>query len=471
MRLFSTFRRFVRGRLPGQAVIQITTRCNARCMQCGMRADQDFPRHSLDADVVERILETASSLDMQAVSFTGGEPLLDIPRLTDMIRRAKKHRIPYIRTGTNGFIFQRHNAPDFHDRMRRIADDLLESGLRNFWISLDSSDPAIHEKNRGLPGVVEGIAKALPIFHRSGLYPSVNLGINRLCGGHIPALDGGNSSECFQRGFVEAFTRFFSFALDLGFTMANCCYPMSDETHAVYQATSSDKCIRFSSDEKLSMLQALREVVPVFRSRIRIFTPLSSLDALIRQSRGEETQTYACRGGQDFLFVDATKGHAYPCGYRSSEDMGPFWELRALPRDHQECRRCDWECFRDPSEMFGPIGMALSNPLEVIRKFSSRRDFFATWLTDLRYYAACDTFDGTKPMRSEKIARFAYDPRTPELLAVSCATALAAAMNHPRCVLGDAFESGPNPLECYDQDETSRHNDGDKRNTVWIGKK
>jgi len=360
-------------------------------------------------------LETVARLGMQAVSFTGGEPLLDFPRLTGMIRSAKKLGIPYIRTGTNGFIFQRHEAPDFEDRMSRMADELLESGIRNFWISLDSCDPSIHEANRGLPGVVRGMAKALPAFHRSGLFPSVNLGINRLCGGRIPALDGPFDPQAFREGFAVAFTRFFSFATDLGFTIANCCYPMSDEEGAVYQATSTDPFIRFSPDEKKAMLLALKDVVPAFRSRIRLFTPLSALDALISQAGDDAEQTYACRGGLDFFFVDATRGHAYPCGYRSGEDLGPFWELRDLPHGHPTCRRCDWECFRDPSELLGPFGTALTNPVEVVRKFLARPGLYGSWLTDLRYAMACDVFDGTRPMRPEKLARFAPRAAMPQL--------------------------------------------------------
>jgi len=406
MKFLSTCRALFRGRLPGQAVIQITTRCNARCVQCGMSVDHAFPRHNLDAQVVDRILETASRLGMQAVSFTGGEPLLDLPRLTGMIRRAKKLGIPYIRTGTNGFVFQRYEAPDFADRMRRMADELLECGIRNFWISLDSSDPDIHETNRGLPGVVRGMARALPILHRCGLYPSVNLGINRLCGGRIEALNGPFDPLGFRQGFDEAFRRFFTFATDLGFTIANCCYPMSDEEGAVYQATSSDPFVSFSQEEKKAMLEALFAVVPRFRPYIRLFTPLSSLDALIRQADGDSGHTYPCRGGLDFFFVDATAGHAYPCGYRSDEDLGPFWELKDLPSGEAACRRCDWECFRDPSELLGPFGMALTNPLEVLRTFSSRPELARLWLSDLRYYLACDFFDGTKPLRLGKLAGF-----------------------------------------------------------------
>jgi MoaA/NifB/PqqE/SkfB family radical SAM enzyme len=420
MSLLATCRSLARGRLPGQAVIQVTTRCNARCVQCGMSADRAYQRHSLDTETVERILDTAARLGMQAVSFTGGEPLLDFDRLTAMIRSARKRGIPYVRTGTNGFIFQRHEAPDFPDRMRRTAEALLESGVRNFWISLDSCDPEIHEANRGLPGVVRGIAKALPVFHGCGLYPSVNLGINRQCGGRISALNGPFEPGRFREGFALAFTRFFSFAEELGFTIANCCYPMSEEEEAVYHATSSDPFIHFEPAEKKAMLQALRDVVPEFRPRIRLFTPLSSLDALIAQAEGAAERTYACRGGSDFLFVDASKGHAYPCGYRSGEDLGPFWELRDLPEDHEACRRCDWECFRDPSELFGPMGAALTSPATALRKFASGPVRFSTWLTDLRYYLACDTFDGTRPMRPEKLARFAGRVGEGECVAAAC---------------------------------------------------
>ena len=125
------------------------------------------------------------------------------------------------------------------------------------------------------------------------------------------------------------------------------------------------------------------------------------------------------RGGSDFLFIDATRGHAFPCGYRSEDDLGPFWELRDLPEEACDCRRCDWECFRDPSELLGPFGAALTSPVEMFRKFSSRPGAFGTWLTDLRYYLACDTFDGTRPMRAERLERFGRPVNDPAPASVS----------------------------------------------------
>jgi hypothetical protein len=88
-----------------------------------------------------------------------------------------------VRTGTNGFLFREHDRPDFASRMADLAKILVASGFNAFWISVDSADADLHEINRGLPGVIQGIKKALPILHDHGLFPAANLGINRLTGG------------------------------------------------------------------------------------------------------------------------------------------------------------------------------------------------------------------------------------------------------------------------------------------------
>ena len=173
------------GEFPGQLVIQITDRCNASCPQCGMRVTESFKRTSLSSREIYQILEDASRKRFQAVSFTGGEPFLDMERLIDLIDYAGKLGIPYIRTGTNGFIFRNPNRPDFEKKISNIAQALSKTNVRNVWISIDSSIPYVHEEMRGFEGVVEGIKRALPLFHENGIYPSANLGINRNIGGSL----------------------------------------------------------------------------------------------------------------------------------------------------------------------------------------------------------------------------------------------------------------------------------------------
>ncbi len=387
------------GRMPGQLVIQYTDRCNARCPQCGMRITESFRRSRLDSDVVKRIIDSARKKGMQAVSFTGGEPFLYFYEIVELIQYAGDAGIRYTRTGTNGFLFMNSHKPDYEAKITRIAEILAATGLYNFWISMDSADAAVHEEMRGLPGVVAGIKKALPIFHKHGIYPSANLGINRNTGG-FPLPDVSNSLR-FYKSMREAFRKFYMTTIDLGFTMVNACYPMSlepgstDGLHAVYGASSEAPLIQFSPDEKSLVFKALFDTIPEFRSKIRIFSPRSSLYSLLRQYTVGEEYCYPCRGGIDFFFVDAKGGNTYPCGYRGDENLGKFWgPVLRNGNEGASCKKCDWECFRDPSELFGPLQSLFSRPVAFFERVLKDRAYIGLWLEDLRYSSACGFFNG-----------------------------------------------------------------------------
>lgn len=220
---------FFKGRLPGQLVIQYASHCNADCPQCGMRRSNSFKRSRLDKDMVKKLIDDGARKGVLALSLTGGEPLLFLDDIIELIDHATRAGIRYVRTGTNGFLFMGSDHPDFEARMTALATRLANTKLYTFWVSLDSADPEEHERMRGLPGVVRGIEKALPIFHAHGVYPAVNLGINRNTGGHAPRLyEPGLGREEFAALFCQAFHRFYSFVHGLGFTIVNACYPMSD---------------------------------------------------------------------------------------------------------------------------------------------------------------------------------------------------------------------------------------------------
>jgi hypothetical protein len=268
---------------------------------------------------------------------------------------------------------------------------------------------------RGLPGVISGIEKALPIFHEHGIYPSANLGINRnIC------LDAGRNGSPsishsleFYELFRDAFSVFYSFVIDMGFTIANACYPMSNDANedngliAAYAATSDARLVQFTNDEKPLLFKALFDTIPLYRPKIRIFSPRSSLYSLIRQYTVGEEYCYPCRGGTDFFFVDAKEGAAYPCGYRGDENLGKYWEINIKDlKTAASCRKCDWECFRDPSELMGPLSSLFSEPLTAVKKFVKDRDFARLWLQDISYFRACNFFNAEKPPDYRKLADF-----------------------------------------------------------------
>ena len=105
--------------------------------------------------------------------------------------------------------------------------------------------------------------------------------------------------------------------------------------------------------------------------------------------------------------VDAQEGNTYPCGYRGNENLGKLWDLDLSALDTQTaCLQCDWECFRDPSELFGPILHGLSHPIDLFREFRRDPQYFRLWLSDLKYYQACNFFDGRIPPDTIRLRNF-----------------------------------------------------------------
>ena len=400
---------FASGRVPGQLVMQYTDYCNAHCPQCGMRVSNKFKRHTLGRERAKEIIRTAAEKGFAALSFTGGEPFLYLDDICYLSRFAARQGIEYIRTGSNGFVFSASDQADFAARMHKIAEQLEDTPIRNIWISIDSCDARIHEQMRGLPGVMQGIEKALPIFAAHGIYLSANLGINRNFAG-IPTTD-----ELSVDDFMRGFERFYRHVVDLGFTIANVCYPMwSDEGEstdaAVYAATTSERITWFSHKEKLALFRALFETISQQRHLLRIFTPRASLHALIRQYEGSPELSSPCRGGLDFFFVDSKDGEVYPCGYRGAERLGDLSALDLRTCSSVECRRCDWECFRDPSELFAPLTGLCSSPLQLFRRMRKDPTFFKLWWEDLSYYRACHYFNGRIAPEPKRLSDWKLEP-------------------------------------------------------------
>ena len=407
----------LRGRLPGQLVIQYSNQCNADCPQCGMRRSRQINRYTLGREQAKRLIDSAAANGIRALSLTGGEPLLFLDDIVELTTHAGRAGIPCVRTGTNGFLFRNSDRPDFHSDIARIAEKLASTPLYTFWISIDSADPASHERLRGLSGVIRGIGKALPIFHEHGIYPAVNLGVNRAIGSidaqpYLSQL----GRETFLQRFKDGFAAYYRLATDLGFTMANACYPMSGDpdigtdSHdatagSTYGAISSDAIIHFSREEKSLIYQALFETIPKFRGTLRIFSPRCSLHGLIKKHEEQRPSLFPCRGGIDFFFADCRKGMILPCGYLDNprEALPP---RNKRPGAITSCEQCDWECFRDPSDLLGPFAEFFSNPCTLLPKIIREPHFFRLLQEDLRYYRACGFFNGRLPPRLPAMLRF-----------------------------------------------------------------
>jgi MoaA/NifB/PqqE/SkfB family radical SAM enzyme len=367
-----------------------------------MRKTARIERRKLNEKQIRNILDQCRKNGIDAVSLTGGEPFFDPPEAAGLLDYAGRRGINYLRSGTNGYMFARGGQAAGTEKTQEFVKTLAATGIRNFWISLDSADTQTHENMRGLPGVVEGIKNALPVFHAHGIFPAVNLGINRnIPGSPISPVRGPEDKERFFESMRNGFTAFFTKALSLGFTMANVCYPMSSvqeelaEAAAAYGAISDDETVNFSAEELRLVFKALLEVIPEFRNSIRIFTPLSVLHALSQKDR---TSLFPCLGGCRYFYLDSG-GRLYPCGYRGGEDLGEDLgkAVRQARKAKPLCAKCHWECFRDPSQLFGIARYIIRHP---VRAFITQRidpAMLKLWGRDIRYYIKCDFFNGRKP--------------------------------------------------------------------------
>ncbi len=133
--------------------VSVTDRCNLRCRYCMPQEEYIWlPRQELlTFEEIEQLVEVFTSLGVEDVRLTGGEPLLrrDLPQLVQML--AANPRIRDLAITTNGILFAEH------------AEELRAAGLHRVTLSLDT----LHaERFLALSGrdthaqVLEGIAAA-----------------------------------------------------------------------------------------------------------------------------------------------------------------------------------------------------------------------------------------------------------------------------------------------------------------------
>jgi cyclic pyranopterin phosphate synthase len=151
--------------------LSVTDRCNLRCSYCMPEADYVWlPREDiLHFEEIERLVDIFTSLGVDKVRLTGGEPLLrrDLPDL--VARLARRPAIRDLAMTTNGVLLAAN------------AKALQQAGLHRLTVSLDT----LHgDRFRSLTRfdeidrVLEGIAAAAPLFPGLKIDTVVIRGVN-----------------------------------------------------------------------------------------------------------------------------------------------------------------------------------------------------------------------------------------------------------------------------------------------------
>ena len=118
-------------------LFKLTNLCNSDCVYCSHAVNRK-PRekkYTVSHEIVMRTIEEAADMGVQAISVSGGEPLLR-EDVVDIIRKiVSRKMIPVLLT--NGLL------------LHKYWDILGEAGLRYIVISLDSVDKKIYVEQRG----------------------------------------------------------------------------------------------------------------------------------------------------------------------------------------------------------------------------------------------------------------------------------------------------------------------------------
>ena len=152
-RLFEVFlsSALFKRKIPMAVTIGVTTGCQCHCVHCSAKG-RSKSRPDLSLEELRRTVQQCIDLGVANITFTGGEPLLrdDLEQLISSVSPDQAISQVF----TNGFAL----TPE-------RAKSLKDAGTFGVQISLDSADPAEHDRLRGLDGafraVKEGVRNAL----------------------------------------------------------------------------------------------------------------------------------------------------------------------------------------------------------------------------------------------------------------------------------------------------------------------
>ncbi len=160
-----------------QFVLKPTVFCYHRCPYCDLRQDyyremisdrkktlpvavvpgsrRPNPGH-MPLDLALRTIDEAAALGMEELQLSGGDPLL-YPHLLEVIRAGRKHPGVFVLMNSVGTGVTTGKA-------RQI----IEAGLGAWNFSVDTLDPALYERLRGVSGALPTIMQAIATVREAG---------------------------------------------------------------------------------------------------------------------------------------------------------------------------------------------------------------------------------------------------------------------------------------------------------------
>lgn len=289
--------RWAKALVPSVCDVSVTNVCQATCNFCCFAHDKQIvtDRRYIDKDGFIASLPILYRRGVRYVNFQGGEPLLH-PAIVEMCAAvARSDMRPAMIS--NGFLL-----PD-------KIEKLIDAGLSTLLFSLDSHDTAVHEKNRGLKGVVDRLKKSVAIAKARGLPTVAVVTVSKL---------------------VD-FPRMPEILNYVGCDAVSFSYPRLEPFGSSSLVFNPDcDLVDFTGPELEKAIDAILDL----KQRFTVMNPAASLEDLRRFARVQE-QKIDCVGGRRYFYLDWNL-QLWRCE-NWHEPMGSVLDLDALPDYTDRC--------------------------------------------------------------------------------------------------------------------------------------
>ncbi|MGM9999607.1 MAG: radical SAM protein [Candidatus Bruticola sp.] len=298
---------------PSTCQFAITNACNAKCEFCNF--SRENAQKQGQTKTIVKLSAGLNAIDclyrngVRFLIFTGGEPTLN-PNLEQFMVHCRELGMDSLIV-TNGSTL----APE---KVR----GLIDSGLHEVIISVDSVDTSVSEQNRGLPGVTERITAANNIFkqHRVGRVASVTL--SKILGplSELPR------------------------TLDrMGFDAVTFSFPLIN-LDSNYLGCKDSELVNYTPEE---MHKLIDEVIKL-KSSYKVLNPTASMMDMHRYLN-KEPQQFVCLGGFKQFYLDWNLQLWRCCNWR--RPMCHVCEFNGSQMIRDGCTECMIDCYRDASVM------------------------------------------------------------------------------------------------------------------------
>ncbi len=156
------------------AILNITRRCNLRCVHCYAGSDNSLAPNELSTDEWMKVIDDLAEFGSPVALFSGGEPLMQ-PDLVQLARHAVENGMRAV-ISTNGTLITREKAEEF-----------ASIGLSYIGISLDGSKE-VHDAFRGREGSYEKTIAGLRNARAAGIKTGLRFTLSRRNVEDVPAL-------------------------------------------------------------------------------------------------------------------------------------------------------------------------------------------------------------------------------------------------------------------------------------------